>query len=96
MKILGENFDERYGLDEYDVYDPFEGEEDEPAEESELKPNGFGLIKVGKNITLCLWSKSREELEAVKEFNMRVVPCYEDGRDEYLYIDGNLIAVGRA
>ena len=22
--VLGENYDERFGLDEYDVYDPFE------------------------------------------------------------------------
>lgn len=27
MMILGEHFDEFFGLDEYDVYDPFEGEE---------------------------------------------------------------------
>ena len=33
MKILGENYDERFGLDEYDVYDPFEGEDDEVKEE---------------------------------------------------------------
>lgn len=24
MMILGERYDERYGLDEYDAYDPFE------------------------------------------------------------------------
>lgn len=29
MMILGERYDEFYGLDEYDNYDPFEGEEDE-------------------------------------------------------------------
>lgn len=25
MMILGERYDERYGLDEYDAYDPFDG-----------------------------------------------------------------------
>ncbi len=34
MTILGENWDERYGLDEYDVYDPFEGEEEAVEEET--------------------------------------------------------------
>ena len=29
MIILGERYDEFYGLDEYDNYDPFEGEENE-------------------------------------------------------------------
>ena len=32
MIILGEHYDERYGLDEYDAYDPFEGEEEEAEE----------------------------------------------------------------
>lgn len=34
MYILGENYDEYYGFDEYDLYDPFEGEdfEDERRE----------------------------------------------------------------
>lgn len=27
MYILGENYDEYYGFDEYDLYDPFEGED---------------------------------------------------------------------
>lgn len=27
--ILGERYDEFYGLEEYDLYDPFEGEENE-------------------------------------------------------------------
>ena len=29
MMILGENYDEYFGLDEYDPYDPCEGYEDE-------------------------------------------------------------------
>jgi hypothetical protein len=29
MMILGEHYDEYFGLDEYDAYDPFEGEENE-------------------------------------------------------------------
>lgn len=33
MIILGERYDEAYGLDEYDHYDPFEGEENESDEE---------------------------------------------------------------
>lgn len=33
MMILGEQYDERYGLDEYDVYDPFDGEENTDNEE---------------------------------------------------------------
>ena len=28
MIILGENYDEYFGLDEYDPYDPYEGYED--------------------------------------------------------------------
>lgn len=28
MMILGERYDEYYGLDEYDAYDPFEGDDD--------------------------------------------------------------------
>lgn len=28
MIILGENYDEMWGMDEYDVYDPFGGETD--------------------------------------------------------------------
>ena len=32
MIILGENYDERIGLDPYDEYDPFEGEEEEEGE----------------------------------------------------------------
>lgn len=32
MLILGENWDERYGLDEYDPYDPFCEEETEDEE----------------------------------------------------------------
>ena len=31
--ILGEHYDERYGLDEYDVYDPFAGETEDTDEE---------------------------------------------------------------
>lgn len=34
MTILGENWDERYGLDEYDAYNPFEGEEEAVEEEA--------------------------------------------------------------
>lgn len=33
MSILGENWDERYGLDEWDVYDPFEGSEEVDEDE---------------------------------------------------------------
>ena len=33
MTMLGENYDERFGLDEYDPYDPFEGEEEEEQED---------------------------------------------------------------
>lgn len=32
-RILGERFDEVFGLDPYDNYDPFEGEENEVIEE---------------------------------------------------------------
>ena len=32
-QILGERVDEFFGLDEYDIYDPFEGAEDEAVEE---------------------------------------------------------------
>ena len=31
MMILGERYDEYYGLDEYDNYDPFDCEENEEA-----------------------------------------------------------------
>lgn len=31
-RILGERYDEAFGLDEYDAYDPFEGEEEEQGE----------------------------------------------------------------
>lgn len=31
--ILGERYDEFYGLDEYDNYDPFEGEENNSEEQ---------------------------------------------------------------
>lgn len=33
MIILGENYDEYFGLDEYDPYDPCEGYEDEGYDE---------------------------------------------------------------
>lgn len=31
MTILGEHYDEFFGLDDYDNYDPFEDEENEEA-----------------------------------------------------------------
>lgn len=33
MMILGEHYDEFFGLDEYDNYNPFEGEENEEEEQ---------------------------------------------------------------
>jgi hypothetical protein len=33
MMILGEHYDEFFGLDEYDTYNPFEGEENEEEEQ---------------------------------------------------------------
>lgn len=33
MMILGERYDEFFGLDDHDNYDPFEGEENEENEE---------------------------------------------------------------
>ena len=33
MIILGERYDEFFGLDEYDSYNPFEGDENESDEE---------------------------------------------------------------
>ena len=33
MMILGEHYDEYFGLDEYDAYDPFEGEDEASEEE---------------------------------------------------------------
>lgn len=35
MVILGENYDERFGLDEYDTYDPFAGETETEEEDGE-------------------------------------------------------------
>ena len=32
MTILGEHYDELFGLDDYDVYNPFEGEENTSEE----------------------------------------------------------------
>ena len=37
MMILGENYDEYFGLDEYDPYDPCEGYEDEEWDNAELE-----------------------------------------------------------
>ena len=34
MTILGEHFDEFFGLDDYDNYDPFENEENNESEEA--------------------------------------------------------------
>ena len=33
MMILGEHYDEFFGLDEYDTYNPFEGEENQEGDD---------------------------------------------------------------
>ena len=44
MKILGEWYDEFFGLAEYDAYEPFEGEEDDPTQGDDIRTPWGGSV----------------------------------------------------
>lgn len=60
----------------------------------ELRHDGYFLIKIGKIITLYLWSEDKTTLEEDCVKGRRIVPSYKskDGKS-YLLIDGKLVRI---
>ena len=60
-----------------------------------MKQQGWFLIKVRKCITILLFSEIKAELEEMMGMakGSQVVPCFYDGTNEYIELNGKMIRI---